>query len=272
MRIACLGPDFSFSDEAVRSRYPEAERCLTKGRVWEVLPEAEAAGCTHAVVPFHNNSTKPTDPPFPRIFDSLAQSTFYILEAFKRPISWSAMSVRPLAEAKVVYTHQTGPKQCGRFLEELRQRGCTIVADAASTADAAQKALADSGSLALGSQALANANGFSFVQHGIQDDPHNATWFFLVGKSIHEQHSESCITVVAMAAQGPELHEILSEFQIEVRNTGRFLDVNLQVTEFRMSSADPRTERLLELLRAGRGWSKILGCCADFDRTGIATD
>lgn len=276
MRVACLGPEGTFSEDRVVTRWPEAEVLLCDGPhgIEAIFENVMRGAADVGVVPFCNLISGRSAGVFRRVYRSLLTSRLSVAEVLSHPIDWCAISRRPLGEARTLHTFSEGEKQCARWLSEQEAQWRIEPAD--STAAAARAASLDPTSAALSSERAAARYGVPIREARVQDSPENRTWFYAIERKHHAVHGPDCCTLIA-TWEGAPISTALGaairpkQFSLRVRDrwlvrpfdeTGRrsleFFDVPYP--------CDGKMARdFLHLLGQLRGGARIVGCYPAYD-------
>ncbi|MBB5130769.1 prephenate dehydratase [Thermocatellispora tengchongensis] len=222
-KLAYLGPEGTFSEEALRALAPEAERlpCPNIGAALEAARRGEADG---AVVPLENS----LEGGITTTLDELAGGEPLLIAAeLLLPVRFSLLA-RPgteLGHIKRVITHNAAHTQCRGFL--ARELPDAVVIAAASTAGAAQEvSLPGSPYDAAIAAAIAGEHyGLHEVAGGIGDRDDTVTRFVLVrrpGPLPEPTGADRTSLVVFLADDHPgALLEMLTEFAVRGVNLTR---------------------------------------------------
>ena len=182
MRLAYLGPEGTFSDEALRAAAgPDDER-----RPYPTIPDAleavRAGEADRALVPIENALEGAVNPTLDTL---VAQAPdIAIVGETVLPIRTCLIAARELRpeEIRVVVSHAQPLGQCAHFLR--RELPGAEVRAATSTAEAVRSVVASSEPwAALGPCGAARLYGGVVLREGVDDDDDNATRFVWVGRA-----------------------------------------------------------------------------------------
>lgn len=183
MRVGFLGPEGTFSDEALhadpRSEGMEAHSCVS---VHEAVMGVESGALDRALVPIENS----LEGSIGVTLDTLAVEAtgVEIVGETVLPVRHCLIAARerPLVEIERVLSHPQPLGQCARFLRE--QVGDARVVAVASTAEAVRTvAGADEPWAAIGTRRAAGLYGAAVLVEGIEDVEGNATRFVWLAPS-----------------------------------------------------------------------------------------
>ncbi len=265
MEIACLGPEQSFSHQALLRRGLKGEVRLV--HPLETVLDQLDNGCELAILPYYNNTSNRHSDPFPALYAQLRESPIFVREVLRFPVHWFAMSHSPFDKAKAVYAHPQAPEQCKGWFERHPKLDRVEVG---STSMSADKANDDPVGIALAGGDLVGRHKFQFVEREVQCNPDNATWFLLVEREDRRRHLGECNTtgeeritlIVTHVGELPPRIEVKDNTIVDGR---RFLELSGACTSESVRAAVAALEAT-----SPSGPTKVLGCFPDYDRTGIA--
>lgn len=180
MRIAFLGPEGTFSEEALLATLGERERedlePVPLATIFDCVTAVEDGRAERAIVPIESSVEGSVN----ATLDALVFETsgVRIVGEVVHPVRHSLIAREPIALEHItrVVSHPQASGQCARFLRE-RVGGAEVVS-AASTADAV-RVVADSSEpwAALGTRLAAGLYGCVVLQDGVEDQAENETRF-----------------------------------------------------------------------------------------------
>ncbi|MDX6707315.1 MAG: prephenate dehydratase [Solirubrobacteraceae bacterium] len=177
MRLGYLGPEGTFSEEAVRSA-PEAANAelVPLPTVRDTIMAVDDGTVQRAVVPIENA----LEGAVAVTFDTLADDEADVLIVGEVVIAVSPCLIArdgiAFDEIERVISHPQATSQCARFLRERLPQA--VVASASSTAEAVRiVATSDEPWAALGTRRAAELYGASVLADAVADEPGNATRF-----------------------------------------------------------------------------------------------
>jgi prephenate dehydratase len=189
MRVAFLGPQGTFTEEALRASAPGPVDEVAYPSIYETVMAVHDGETDMAVVPIENS----LEGSVTTTLDALATeaSDVQIAKEFVLPVSHNlvAASDIPLGEIERVISHPQAIPQCIRFLRERLPQAER--AYAGSTAEAV-RTVAESSQrwAAIGSRLAAELYGAVVLVAGIEDEHGNETRFVWLGREGHEPLGE----------------------------------------------------------------------------------
>ena len=266
MRIAYLGPQGTFSEQAALDYAREAElvayRTITASAMSVLQGEADEAIC-----PIENSYQGAVTDTLDVL---LHEEGLHIRQELTLDIVHNLM-VKPgvvLAAVQRVYSHPQALGQCRRYLEQHLPNA--ELAASLSTAEAVEQAIAsDVPAAAIAPSRAAELYGAQILAPGIQDDDNNVTRFVVLGKSDHPRTGND-LTSVAMAFSQDrpgQLFGVLKEFaerninltKIESRPTRLGLGKYYFLVDIEGHRNDPVLEEILGNIREKASLLKVFG-------------
>lgn len=175
--VAYLGPEGTFSEQAVYQQFGHAIEGLPCVSIDEVFRDAEAGTADFGVVPIENSSEGVIN----RTLDLLLQTTLTISGEVAIPVHHSLMTASGNMEGITrICAHSQALAQCNAW---LNQNYPAIERQAvASNAEAARMAGEDKSVAAIAGEIAGQKYNLQTVNAHIQDDPHNRTRFAVIGR------------------------------------------------------------------------------------------
>jgi chorismate mutase/prephenate dehydratase len=205
MRVAFLGPQGTYSEEAARKQFgssAESEPCASIG---EVFRRVEAGFAGYGVVPVENS----TEGGVGVTLDLLQETTLRICAEVVLPIHHCLMGKgADMAALRVVYAHAQALAQCNEWLSRHLPNAQRV--PVASNAEAARRAGAEPGTAAIASRAAAEIYALDLLAENIEDEPSNTTRFLVIGRQEVGPSGRDKTSIAMGAANRPGgLHTLL---------------------------------------------------------------
>jgi chorismate mutase/prephenate dehydratase len=176
IRVSYLGPEGTFSEQAVRKHFGQAVEAAPAASIDEVFRAAESGGAQFAVVPVENS----TDGAVGRTLDLLLATSLKICGEIELKVRQNLLSrARNLKQVKKVYSHSQSLAQCNGWLGQNLPAAARI--EVASNAEAARRAAKEQGAAAIAGEAAAARYRLKVLARDIEDDPSNTTRFLVLG-------------------------------------------------------------------------------------------
>lgn len=175
--VAYLGPEGTFSEQAVFHQFGHAVLGSPCASIDQVFRDVEADTAHFGVVPIENSSEGVIN----RTLDLLLQTTLTISAEISIPIRHSLMTKSGKMDGVTrICAHPQALAQCDAW---LKQNYPNIVSDVVSSnAQAALMAGESAIVAAIASDIAAQTYALQIVAAHIQDDPHNRTRFAVIGR------------------------------------------------------------------------------------------
>ncbi len=177
IRAAYLGPQGTFSEQAVMKHFGRAVEAIPLASIDEVFRRAEAGDAEFAVVPVENS----TEGAVGRTLDLLVSTPLKICAEIELRVHQNLMlKSGDMAGIKRVYSHAQSLAQCHAWLNQNLPNAERV--QVVSNADAARRAAEEPGTAAIAGQMASEHFGLTILARSIEDDPNNTTRFLVLGK------------------------------------------------------------------------------------------
>jgi chorismate mutase/prephenate dehydratase len=176
IRVSYLGPEGTFSEQAVRKHFGRAVEGLATASVDEAFRRCESGTAQFTVVPAENS----TEGVVGRTLDLLLATPLRICGEVELRVQQNLLCrTDDLSSIKKIYSHAQSLAQCNGWLSQNLPRAERV--PVTSNADAARRAAEEAGSAAVAGEAAAERYGLNMLAKGIEDDPNNTTRFLVLG-------------------------------------------------------------------------------------------
>jgi len=224
MKIAYLGPEGTFTQQAALKHFGHAVECQSQGSIADVFREVEAGGANFGVVPVENS----TEGVITHTLDSFVGSNLNICgEVALRIHHHFLLKEELMSEGLVkegasselskpirVYSHAQSLAQCRQWLD-ANWPGIERIA-VSSNAEAARRAQEEDGAAAIASEAAAELYNLNIITANIEDMPDNTTRFLIVGPQTTEISGEDKTSLLVASKNEPgALYHVLAPFHEE---------------------------------------------------------
>jgi chorismate mutase/prephenate dehydratase len=175
--VAFLGPEGTFSHEAVLKHFGHSVKPVPLAAFDEVFREVEAGSADYAVVPVENS----TEGAVNYTIDLLLKTPLKICGEVELRIHDHLMSkAADLGSVKKVYSHSQSLAQCREWLDAHLPTVERIAVS--SNAEAAHLAAEDAEAAAVAGKSAAELYSLPILAANIEDEPNNTTRFLIVGR------------------------------------------------------------------------------------------
>jgi chorismate mutase / prephenate dehydratase len=262
LKVAFLGPEGTFTQQAVYKQFGHSVRALALLSIEEVFHEVEAGSADFGVVPIENS----TEGTVTHTLDRFLVSPLYICGEVEVRVQQFLMGrMKSLSDVERVCSHQQSLAQCRQWLAEYLPDAERV--PVSSNAEGARRARDEHGTAAIGPQAAAEVYGLGILVAEIEDQPDNTTRFLVVGNKTFRPSGEDKTTLLVSAGKTSApgaLYQLLeplalagiSMTRIESRPSRRrkwdyvfFIDIEGHVEEPRVAAALEELKKRCSLFR-----------------------
>src|SRR3984893_19120284 len=265
IRVSYLGPEGTFSEQAVRKHFGHAVEATAEGSVDDAFRRCESGAAQFTVVPVENS----TEGAVGRTLDLLLLTPLRICAEIELRVQQNLLSrERDFSSIRKVYSHAQSLAQCNGWLRKNLPQAERIAV--ASNAEAALRASKEDAAAALAGDAAGVRYGLSALARSVEDDPTNTTRFLVLGRLDPEPTGRDRTSLVVSAENKPgAVHALLSPLadhnvsmtRIESRpsraRSSLWEDVFFIVLAGHQR--DERVSRALQSLKGKAPFLKILG-------------
>src|SRR5574340_406628 len=173
--VAYLGPQGTFSQEAVLKHFGSGAPAVPCASIDEVFRQVETGIVGFGVVPVENS----TEGAIGRTLDLLLTTPAKVCGEVMLPVRQCLLGkARKRADIRRVYSHTQSLAQCQQWLGRNLPRAERIAV--VSNAEAAQLAARDRHAAAIASRTAAALYGLNLIARNIEDEPKNTTRFLVI--------------------------------------------------------------------------------------------
>ena len=260
LKIGFLGPEGTFSEQAVRKHFGHAAYGLPLGSIEEVFQEVAAGHADFGVVPVENSGQGMIQV----TLDMFLTSNATICGEVELRVHQCLHSQAGKLDAiKRVYAHAQSLQQCKTWLR-INLPGVECVA-VTSNAEAARMARHADDVAAIAGETAGRVYGLKTVAQGIEDRADNTTRFLVIGRSLFPPSGNDRTSLLITVNDKPgALYHVLKPFaehdislnRIESRpaHTGKwqyafFIDVSGHINDEALQGAVKEIESTVAKLR-----------------------
>ncbi len=203
--IAYLGPEGTFTQQAVFKHFGHSVNTLALNAVDEIFREVEAGTAQFGVVPIENS----TEGVISHTLDMFIRSQLKICGEVQLRVHHHLLAKQDdLSKVKRVVSHQQSLAQCREWLNaNLPNVERTSVS---SNAEAARQAAADDTLAAIAGESAAEIYKLEKLAANIEDEPNNTTRFLVIGKLETKPSGADKTSVMVSSKNKPgALYELL---------------------------------------------------------------
>src|SRR4051794_14946488 len=174
IRVAYLGPEFTFSHLAAIQRFGQSAELVPVGTIAAVFEEVERGQAHFGVVPMENS----TDGRISDTLDCFSRSPVHICGELPLRIHHCLLGIGERDAVRTVYSKPQPLSQCRNWLS--RHMPTAVLHEVASTADAARRVRGEPTSAAVASAQAAANYELPVLVPNIEDNPDNITRFAII--------------------------------------------------------------------------------------------
>ena len=206
IRVAYLGPQGTFSEQAVRQHFGQGVAAEPAPTIDEAFRSAESGASQFAVAPAENS----TDGAVGRTLDLLLTTPLRICGEIDLRVKQNLLTrMKSLKEVRKIYSHAQSLAQCNGWLGQHLPKAERI--PVGSNAEAARRAAKEKGAAAIAGEAAAALYKLNVMAPGIEDDPNNTTRFLVLGNVDAAPTGKDRTSLVMSAENKPgSVHALLS--------------------------------------------------------------
>jgi len=269
IRVSYLGPEGTFSEQAVRKHFGRAVEAAPAASVDEAFRRCESGSVQFTVVPVENS----TEGAVGRTLDLLLATPLRICGEIELRVQQNLLSrSESMSSIKKIYSHAQSLAQCNGWLIQNLPHAERI--PVTSNADAARRAADEPGAAAIAGEAAAERYQLGVLARAIEDDPNNTTRFLVLGNLEPAPTGRDRTSLVMSAENKPgAVHALLTPLaqhrvsmtRIESRPARRGLQIGSALWEYVFfidveghQKDEPVAKALAELKRLAP-YLKVLG-------------
>ena len=195
LKVAFLGPEGTFTQQAVYKQFGHSVRALPLTSIEEVFHEVESGTADFGVVPIENSSEGTVN----NTLDMFLTSPLGICGEVELRIHHNLMGrMASLGDVQRICAHQQALAQCRGWLAE-NLPGVERM-PVSSNAEGARRARDEEGTAAIAPMAAAEVYGLNVLVSEIEDHADNTTRFLVVGRKTFPPSGEDKTTLLVSGA------------------------------------------------------------------------
>jgi chorismate mutase/prephenate dehydratase len=191
LKVAFLGPEGTFTQQAVLKHFGHSVRSLPLPSVDEVFHEVEAGAVDFGVVAIENS----TEGMVINTLDRFLNSPVKICGEVELRIHHSLMGrMDAMNQIERVCSHQQALAQCRAWLDEHLPEAARV--PVTSNAEGARRARDEKGTAAIAGETAAAVYGLQLLAKDIEDRDDNTTRFFVLGRKLFSPSGQDRTTLL----------------------------------------------------------------------------
>lgn len=200
LRIAYLGPEGTFTQQAVLIQFGHSVHALAQASVDEVFQQVEQTEADFGVVPIENS----TQGMVSHTLDRLLTSPLKICAEVEMQIHQNLITVATrLEQIERVYSHAQSLAQCRNWLHDHLPDAELIAVS--SNAEAVRRIRHDDRAAAIAGENAAEVYQVPILIADIEDQADNSTRFLVVGRQLCPPSGDDRTTLLLAGHEGPGL-------------------------------------------------------------------
>ncbi len=209
LRVACLGPKYSYSHLASVAKFGEAVEHVPVGSISAVFEEVNRRHVEFGLVPLENSTDG-------RIADTLEMfvklPNLKIRAEVRLRVHHCLLGRCEWSQVRRVYSKSQALSQCRNWLGKNLPQAAKV--EVVSTAAAAELAQREDFAAAVASRPAATAYRLNLLAENIEDQPHNVTRFAVIAEKAEERTGRDKTTLMLrLANEAGSLAEAISAFK-----------------------------------------------------------
>jgi chorismate mutase/prephenate dehydratase len=197
IRVAYLGPEFTFSHLAAIQRFGQSAELVPVGTIAAVFEEVERGQAQFGVVPMENS----TDGRISDTLDCFSRSPVHICGELPLRIHHCLLGSGERDAVRKVFSKPQPLSQCRNWLSRHMPKAELV--ELASTAEAAKRAKQDSASAAVASAQAGINYELPVLVPNIEDNPDNVTRFAIIAATTAERTGKDKTALMFEIAHEP---------------------------------------------------------------------
>ncbi len=208
LKVACLGPEGTFTQMATRKQFGDAVDSVPLMTVDDVFREVVSEACHYGVVPVENSSEGVVN----HTLDNFLNSSLNICGEVEMRVHHHLMVAADVShDIKRIYAHQQALGQCRRWLNSHYPD--LPLLPVTSNAEAARLAREEKGAAAIAGEMAAEIHGLRIVSRQIEDEADNTTRFIVIGREDVGQSGNDKTSIMVSTQNHPgALYKLLEPF------------------------------------------------------------
>lgn len=263
LEVAFLGPEGTFTQQAVFKHFGHAVKAVPSATINEIFNAVESGNCQFGVVPVENS----TEGVISHTLDRFLSSPLKICGEVEIRVHQNLMGlVDSLDEVAEIFSHQQSLAQCRQWLDKnLPNAKRTAVS---SNSEAARLASINKHAVAIAGIVAAEVYDLNVIEKNIEDEPNNTTRFIIIGQQESSSTGNDKTSLVVSTGNQPgALHRILEPFakfgigmvHIESRPSRQGLWDYVFFIDIEGHCEDADVAQALEILKGNVNMLNILG-------------
>ena len=210
VRAAYLGPEGTFTQQAVLKHFGHSAVCLPMATIDDVFREVEAGAVEFGVVPVENSSEGVVNHTLDSFFDSDLKICGEV--ALRIHHNLLVSDITKVENITRIYSHSQSLAQCRKWLDAHYPKAERIPVN--SNADAAKRIKGEWNAAAVAGEMAAELYGLKVHAEKIEDRPDNSTRFLIIGtQEVPPSGDDKTSLIISMRNEPGALYDLLEPFR-----------------------------------------------------------
>lgn len=210
VRVAYLGPEGTFTQQAALKHFGHSAVCLPMAAIDDVFREVEAGAVEFGVVPVENSSEGVVNHTLDTFFTSPLKICGEV--ALRIHHHLLASDITKTENISRIYSHSQSLAQCRKWLEAHYPHAERVAVS--SNAEAAKRIKGEWNAAAIAGEMAADLYGLKILAEKIEDQPDNSTRFLIIGnQEVPPSGDDKSSVIVSMRNEPGALYDALEPFR-----------------------------------------------------------
>jgi chorismate mutase/prephenate dehydratase len=210
VRAAFLGPEGTFTQQAVLKHFGHSAICIPMATIDDVFREVEAGAVEFGVVPVENSSEGVVNHTLDTFFDSGLKICGEV--ALRIHQNLLVADITKVDNISRIYSHSQSLAQCRKWLDAHYPKAERIPVN--SNADAAKRIKGEWNAAAIAGEMAAGLYDLKVHAEKIEDRPDNSTRFLIIGnQEVPPSGDDKTSLIISMRNEPGALYDLLEPFR-----------------------------------------------------------
>lgn len=210
VRVAYLGPEGTFTQQAALKHFGRSAVCLPMAAIDDVFREVEAGAVEFGVVPVENSSEGVVNHTLDTFFESGLKIAGEVALRIHQNLLVS--DVTNTDNISRIYSHPQSLAQCRKWLDSRFPKADRI--PVSSNSEAAKRVKGEWNAAAIAGEMAAELYGLKVLAERIEDQPDNSTRFLIIGnQEVPPSGNDKTSVIISMRNEPGALYDLLEPFR-----------------------------------------------------------
>lgn len=210
IRVAYLGPEGTFTQQAALKHFGRSAICLPMASIDDVFREVEAGAAEYGVVPVENSSEGVVNHTLDTFFESNLKICGEVALRIHHHLLVS--DITDTRSISRIYSHSQSLAQCRKWLDSRFPNAERVAVS--SNAEAAKRVRGEWNAAAIAGEMAAELYGLKILAEKIEDNPDNSTRFLIIGtKEVPPSGNDKTSLIISMRNEPGALYDLLEPFR-----------------------------------------------------------